>query len=242
MTERIEFSDVPRWLWIYRFDDAGIFTGTIHYYVAPHTGLPANCTLQKCSPKAGQAGVWNGRGWEYVADVRGAAYWDREGQAHVQMSLQALPEWAVTQAPPPARPGFVVWYADDGWQQTEDRTGQTYYQADGTAQTVPDARFVLPEDCTFTAPASPWDRWNGKAWVTDSGARQLALTEEAMQMRAQHRREADQQIELLKDAVDTGIAVTGDETRLAEWKKYRVMLSRLDMALAPDIPWPDRPD
>jgi len=49
---------------------------------------------------------------------------------------------------------------------------------------------------------------------------------------------ADSEITWLQDAVDAGIA-TGEETAaLAEWKKYRVMLMRIDTSSAPDIEWP----
>ncbi|WP_197028022.1 tail fiber assembly protein, partial [Enterobacter sp. T1-1] len=35
---------------------------------------------------------------------------------------------------------------------------------------------------------------------------------------------------------------TEDElTTLARWKRYRVMLSRLDISSAPDIEWPEKP-
>lgn len=241
MTESFEFSDIPRWVWVYRFDDAGIFTGSLNFYVAPHTGLPANCTPLKCNPKAGQAGVWDGTSWTYIPDVRGSTYWDQRGNQFVMMELAALPEWAVTAAPPAAEPGHAVLHTGDGWQQIEDRSGQTYYTADGRPQAVPDPYFILPSDCTFTPPETPWDQWDGEQWVTDTDAQQRAAVEQAAQTRQQLRQQADQQIELLNDAAETGMSEEGDDQRLANWKKYRVLLSRVDIGQAPDIPWPALP-
>ncbi|HEJ7189550.1 tail fiber assembly protein [Serratia marcescens] len=241
MTDSFEFSDRPRWVWVYRFDDAGIFTGSLNFYVAPHTGLPANCTLVKCNPKASQAGIWTGESWKYVADVRGATYWDEQGRPFVMMELAAFPEWAVTEAPPAPEPGHVVLYTAGAWQQVEDRSGQTYYTADGRPQVVPNAYFVLPPDCTFTAPASQWERWDGEQWVTDTDAMKRAALEQATVTRLQLRQQADRQIELLNDAAETGIAAAGDEQRLAAWKKYRVMLSRISLDKAPEVPWPPLP-
>ncbi|HGM5417654.1 TPA: tail fiber assembly protein [Serratia liquefaciens] len=241
MTESFEFSDIPRWVWVYRFDDAGIFTGSLNFYVAPHTGLPANCTPLKCNPKAGQAGVWDGTSWTYIPDVRGSTYWDQRGNQFVMMELAALPEWAVTVAPLAAEPGHAVLYTGDAWQQIEDRTGQTYYTADGRPQAVPDAYFILPPDCTFTPPATPWDQWDGEQWVTNTDAQQRAAVEQAAQTRQRLRQQADQQIELLNDAAETGMSEEGDDQRLANWKKYRVLLSRVDIGQAPDIPWPALP-
>ncbi|MDT4620715.1 tail fiber assembly protein, partial [Escherichia coli] len=46
----------------------------------------------------------------------------------------------------------------------------------------------------------------------------------------------------LQDAVDLEIA-TEEETLLLEaWKKYRVLLNRVDTSTAPDIEWPEEPD
>lgn len=229
MTESFEFSDIPRWVWVYRFDDAGIFTGSLNFYVAPHTGLPANCTPLKCNPKVGQAGVWDGTRWTYIPDVRGSTYWDQRGNQFVMMELAALPEWAVTVAPPAAEPGHAVLHTGDGWQQIEDRSGQTYYTADGRPQAVPDPYFILPPDCTFTPPPTPWDQWDGEQWVTNTEAQQRAAVEQAAQIRQQLRQQADQQIELLNDAAEAGISEEGDDQRLASWRKYRVLLSRVDL-------------
>ncbi|WP_277888405.1 tail fiber assembly protein, partial [Escherichia coli] len=41
---------------------------------------------------------------------------------------------------------------------------------------------------------------------------------------------------------DLGMA-TDDETKLLlAWKKYRVLLNRVDTSTAPDIEWPEEPD
>ncbi|MCA6221903.1 tail fiber assembly protein [Photorhabdus antumapuensis] len=45
----------------------------------------------------------------------------------------------------------------------------------------------------------------------------------------------------LQDAVDLGIATEAEKTVLLEWKKYRVMLSKVDISLAPDVEWPEQP-
>lgn len=46
----------------------------------------------------------------------------------------------------------------------------------------------------------------------------------------------------LQDAVDISIATDEEIARLAEWKRYRVELSRVDTSKAPDIAWPVRPE
>ncbi|MCT8344415.1 tail fiber assembly protein [Photorhabdus kleinii] len=45
----------------------------------------------------------------------------------------------------------------------------------------------------------------------------------------------------LQDAVDLDVASEAEKAVLLEWKKYRVMLSKVDVLQAPDIEWPDQP-
>ncbi|MDU7837696.1 MAG: tail fiber assembly protein [Pantoea sp.] len=53
--------------------------------------------------------------------------------------------------------------------------------------------------------------------------------------------EASQSISILQDAVDLDMATEDEKNQLTAWKKYRVLLNRVDTSTAPDIPWPDKP-
>ncbi|WP_192072565.1 tail fiber assembly protein [Pantoea agglomerans] len=53
--------------------------------------------------------------------------------------------------------------------------------------------------------------------------------------------EANRTIAPLQDAVDISIATDTEIACLAEWKRYRVALSRIDTNEAPGIEWPVRP-
>ncbi|HBE5013452.1 TPA: phage tail protein [Escherichia coli] len=52
---------------------------------------------------------------------------------------------------------------------------------------------------------------------------------------------ADAEISWRQDAVDEGIATKEETAALTEWKKYRVLLMRVDTSLAPNIDWPEVP-
>lgn len=54
--------------------------------------------------------------------------------------------------------------------------------------------------------------------------------------------DANQKITPLQDASDLGIATEDELERLKVWKTYRVLLNRVEIANAPDIDWPQRPD
>lgn len=45
----------------------------------------------------------------------------------------------------------------------------------------------------------------------------------------------------LQDASELGMATEVELTTLTLWKRYRVMLNRVDISAAPDIEWPEQP-
>lgn len=81
-------------------------------------------------------------------------------------------------------------------------------------------------DGVFTAPVT-----DAESTVLIASSRLAAETEEASRI-----------IAPLQDAIDISIATNEEITRLSEWKRYRVELSRIDVSKAPDISWPEKPD
>ncbi|MFX4313023.1 tail fiber assembly protein [Enterobacter sp. 63] len=53
---------------------------------------------------------------------------------------------------------------------------------------------------------------------------------------------ANASITPLQDAADLDIATDEEMESLKAWKKYRVLLSRVDTSKVPDIEWPDKPE
>ncbi|ATW33857.1 phage tail protein [Candidatus Williamhamiltonella defendens] len=45
----------------------------------------------------------------------------------------------------------------------------------------------------------------------------------------------------LQDAIDLEMATQEETQKLTAWKRYRVLLNRLDTSNAPDIDWPKKP-
>ncbi|SFN72295.1 virus tail fibre assembly protein, lambda gpK [Izhakiella capsodis] len=69
-------------------------------------------------------------------------------------------------------------------------------------------------------------------------------TQEQLLAAAEYKRsklmaEATQTIDTLQDAVDLDMATDDEKQSLASWKKYRVLLSRVDCTKPT---WPERPD
>ncbi|WP_167351084.1 tail fiber assembly protein, partial [Buttiauxella gaviniae] len=64
------------------------------------------------------------------------------------------------------------------------------------------------------------------------------LAQQVRNNRALLKARADTEIEWRQDAVDAGIATNEELLSLSEWKKYRVLLMRVD-AFKPE--WPSQP-
>ncbi|WP_133550942.1 tail fiber assembly protein [Enterobacter sp. AG326] len=45
----------------------------------------------------------------------------------------------------------------------------------------------------------------------------------------------------LQDAVDLGLSTSEENALLLEWKKYRILLNRVETSNAPNIEWPVKP-
>lgn len=67
------------------------------------------------------------------------------------------------------------------------------------------------------------------------------LISQAEDKRIRLRAEADTIIQPLQDAVDLGIATDDEASQLIAWKKYRVMLMRVNTEDAENIKWPEQP-
>lgn len=53
--------------------------------------------------------------------------------------------------------------------------------------------------------------------------------------------EASQRISVLQDAIDLEMATNNEIAALPLWKKYRVLLSRIDAEMSVGIEWPTKP-
>ncbi|MGC0833781.1 tail fiber assembly protein [Pantoea agglomerans] len=67
------------------------------------------------------------------------------------------------------------------------------------------------------------------------------LISQAEDKRSRLRAEADNAIQPLQDASDLGVATDDEATQLIAWKKYRVMLMRINTDDSEKIIWPQQP-
>ncbi|HAH4927957.1 TPA: tail fiber assembly protein, partial [Escherichia coli] len=99
-----------------------------------------------------------------------------------------------------------------------------------------------PADTTTKQPATPWDTWNGEAWVTDTERQRTAELEVARQQRQQRVKQAMASVDLINLKLRAGRSLTPEETaKLNAVLDYIDELNALDISTAPEIIWPEAP-
>ncbi|NHB97308.1 tail fiber assembly protein [Photorhabdus stackebrandtii] len=144
----------------------------------------------------------------------------------------------------PTSDDLAVCRSEDGkcWETVADYRGKTAYNKQIRAQQEVTELGELPETLTFKQPATHFDKWTGKEWVTDKDALKASQIEQAEQQRTTLCQQANEATILLQYAVETELASEEEKAQLLNWKKYLVLLSRVDTSLAPDIEWPKMPE
>lgn len=81
-------------------------------------------------------------------------------------------------------------------------------------------------------------RWEKGRWVR-LAKNETMRARAAAQKKSVLMQQAHDAIAPLEDAVDLDMATDAEKTALLAWKKYRVLLNRVDITQAPDIDWPE---
>ncbi|WP_231275480.1 tail fiber assembly protein [Lelliottia nimipressuralis] len=154
-----------------------------------------------------------------------------------------LPANACTDAPPEGKDGFVVCrtIADDSWEYLAEHRGETVWNTETGEPVEITLPGGYPAGTTTVAPATPYDAWNGEQWVTDENAKIAADVKNAELKKAELLIMAGAIISPLQDAVELGIADNEESNLYDAWRKYRVLLNRVDPLLGPNLVWPEQP-
>ena len=154
-----------------------------------------------------------------------------------------LPAFCTNLKPPKEKTGFaVVFDADSGsWQYVADHRGETRWNTQNRQMQVIDMLGDVPNEMTDKAPTSDFDTWDGNAWVKNAQAEKDFQTDIAARELKERMSLAINTISTLQDAVDLAMATEEEENRLTAWRTFRVLLSRVDISMAPNVVWPEMP-
>ncbi|EOY0886419.1 tail fiber assembly protein [Klebsiella pneumoniae] len=151
-----------------------------------------------------------------------------------------LPAFSCVEAPPVQSEYQVAVRSDDNssWSVTEDYRGITVYDIQTLASHVITEPGPIPDTVTRTAPLTPYDKWDGSAWVTDAAAQHAADVTVADMQKKTLIAQVAADISILQDAVSLNMATEEEKSQLISLQTYRVLLNRVDTSLAPGILWP----
>ncbi len=152
-----------------------------------------------------------------------------------------LPAHSFIEPPLETKEGFAVCRTESGWEYKTDYRNSVAYSIESGSPSRVTELGELPANLIFLVPKTQFDQWNGSEWVTDLAAQRQAEIDTAKAEKYRLERGAKEMIEKLSDALDLNMALDGDEARLTAWRKYRVLLSQLDITMIPDITWPSQP-
>ncbi|HEO9142934.1 TPA: tail fiber assembly protein [Enterobacter asburiae] len=138
--------------------------------------------------------------------------------------------------------GKVAVFQRGGWVLNEDHRGETIYStADATPSTV-DYIGPVKDGYTSVAPSGPYQKWDGKKWITDADAQHAADVKAADKQKTALLVEAQETISFWQTELQLGIISDEDKASLIAWMQYIKTVQAVDTSNAPDITWPTQPE
>ena len=164
-------------------------------------------------------------------------------ESPLEPGVYLIPAHATTDAVPQTPEGKLARRLLDnsGWELIDDVRG-TWYDADGQPVEVSALDADVSQLTREAPPDATYKLVNGKFEQCPdkvAAAKKAAMDAEVAAGMAA----ANQHIAVLQDAVDLEMATAEEEAALKSWRRYRVLLSRLQAdAKYPDVKLPQRPD
>ncbi|MDW7789905.1 tail fiber assembly protein [Morganella morganii] len=127
------------------------------------------------------------------------------------------------------------------WLHVPDYRGSVAYDKETKQQTEITDLGELPDNLTLDAPKTPFDKWNGKKWVTDKTELQAYEVAVAESQKQSLLAEAEQEIAMLERKVRLNMATETDRVKLTEWEIYSVKVTDTDTSAGAGTEWPTPP-
>ncbi|EOU5303075.1 tail fiber assembly protein [Escherichia coli] len=156
-----------------------------------------------------------------------------------------VPANSCVDAPGSKRDGFAIRRNADstGWEYVADHRGEIIYSTETGESKEITALGDYPENTTIIAPLTPYDKWDGEKWVTDTEAQHSAAVDAAEAQRQSLIDTAMASISLIQLKLQAGRKLTQAETtRLNAVLDYIDAVTATDTSTAPDVIWPELPE
>ncbi|EFA8782178.1 tail fiber assembly protein [Escherichia coli O105] len=177
--------------------------------------------------------------------------YDGETREYISASTEYLavgvgiPAYSCLDAPGTYKAGYTIYRSVDlnSWEYVPDHRGEIVYNTEtGDAKEIT-APGDYPENTTTIAPLTPYDKWDGEKWVTDTEAQHSAAVDAVEAQRQSLIDTAMASISLIQLKLQAGRNLTQSETsRLNTVLDYIDAVTATDTSTAPDVIWPELPE
>ena len=196
--------------------------------------------LQPESAVLDNSGLTISEGWVVVYNVDAKGEFLQATYQYLPIGV-GLPANAYLEAPQSVKDNQAIIHDGQQWTYPKDLRGTKIYSIETGGETILQEVGEIPDGFTELKPTSEFDSWDGKKWQFDKNKQHQYEVNQASIKKNQLLSEAASQLSYLQDAVDSQIASEQETQLLVEWKKYRVLVNRIDIELAPNIEWPNQP-
>ncbi|EEV6091238.1 tail fiber assembly protein [Escherichia coli] len=156
-----------------------------------------------------------------------------------------IPACSCLDAPGSYKTGYAICRSADfnSWEYVPDHRGEIVFSTETGESKEIKAPGDYPENTTTIAPLSPYDKWDGEKWVTDTEAQHSAAVDAAEAQRQSLIDAAMASISLIQLKLQAGRNLTQSETsRLNTVLDYIDAVTATDTSTAPDVIWPELPE
>lgn len=176
--------------------------------------------------------------------------YDDETREYLSSSVEYLalgvgiPASSCTDAPGESKEGFALCRTADftAWEYVADYRGETVYSTETGESVIVSLPGDYPEGTTTQAPSTPYDKWDGSAWVTDTEAQHIANVAAAEQMKSELLAEAQGTISIWQTELQLGVINEDDKASLVKWLAYIKRLQAVDTSTVPNLNLPIPPE
>ncbi|HHU9744039.1 TPA: tail fiber assembly protein, partial [Escherichia coli] len=146
--------------------------------------------------------------------------YDGETREYISTSTEYLavgvgiPACSCLDAPGTHKAGYAICRSVDlnSWEYVPDHRGEIVYSTETGESKKITAPGDYPENTTTIAPLTPYDKWNGEKWVTDTEAQHGAAVDAAEALRQSLIHTAMASISLIQLKLQAGRNLTQAET------------------------------
>ena len=156
-----------------------------------------------------------------------------------------IPAYSCLDAPVTRKAGYAICRSMDlnSWEYVPDHRGEIVFSTETGESKEITAPGDYPDNTTTIAPLTPYDKWDGEKWVTDTDAQHSAAVDAAEAQRQSLIDTAMASISLIQLKLRAGRNLTQAETsRLNTVLDYIDAVTATDTSTAPDVIWPELPE